>query len=255
MIDETPNQPDPQLPIDAEVVPNEPKLSLGKMKMTSILSSLPPEILEEIDTRLQGDETVKGIREDMIKKYPTLEALKVGYLTWMKRARKLNGGSQKEIKEGVVVKKEMVAALPSAKDLQKAVSTVLDPSISLDNKKEALSSLFNKATTRLAVLERRQQNFLDPEIEALMITYMKEQRALLETVTKLQEVLQKDVLGQMRGELDEYTRVLLTTVYSSYKLAHSDTDATSKFDFFRITLEQHLAQTLAAYKSTSQKPA
>lgn len=254
MTDETPN-PNNQ-PVDAEVIPSPkpPAIAPPKRGAPSVLSTLPPEIIEEIDTRLKSDESVPFIREDMIKKYPAMTGLKVGYLAWAKRARKLKGGSQKEIKEGVVVKKEMVAALPSADDLQKAVSTVINPEISLDNKKEALAALFAKATQRLALLEKRQQNWLDPEIEALMITYLREQRALLETVTKLQEVLQKDVLGQMRGELDEYTRVILTTVFASYKMAHNDSDATSKFDFFRITLEQHLAQTLKAYKSASQKP-
>lgn len=252
MTDETPNPEQPkQEPIEAEVVPNEPRVS---NRQASILSTLPPEITEEMDVRLMGNETVKFVREDMIKKYPTVEGLKVGYLTWMKRSRKLNGGSKKEIKEGVVIKKEMVSALPTAEDLQKAVSTVINPEISIENKKEALASLFNKATQRIAILEARQKNYLDPEIEPLIGSYMREQRALLETVTKLQEVLQRDVLAQMRGELDEYTRVILTTVYASYKLNHLDSDPTSKFDAFRATLEQHLVQTLKAYKTTSQKP-
>jgi hypothetical protein len=239
-----------QEPIEAEVVPTPEHPTSNRMP--SKLSTLPPEIIEEMDTRLKSNETVKFVREDMIKKYPTVEGLKVGYLTWMKRARKLNGGSQKEIKEGVVVKKEMVAALPSAEDLQKAVSTVLDPSISLEHKQEALSSLFNKATQRLAVLEARQKNFLDPEIEALMIAYMKEQKSLIEKVTELQEVLQRDTLSQFRTELDELIRTILTTVYSCYKLNHADADPTSKFDGFKADLESHLAKTLQNYKQ--QKP-
>lgn len=250
MTDEIPTNPEEPKPIEAEVVPNAPR---EQNRMPSVLSTLPPEILEELDTRLQSGESIKFVREDMIQKYPSVEGLKVGYLTWRKRATKLNGGTQTEIKEGTVIKKEMVSALPSAEDLQNVVSQVINPDISIENKKEALAALFNKATERLKILEARQKNYIDSEIEALMLTYMKEQRALLETVTKLQEVLQKDVLGQMRGELDEYTRVILTTVYASYKLNHIDSDPTSKFDGFRATLEQHLAQTLKAYKTTSQK--
>jgi hypothetical protein len=249
----TEETPQPEKPIEAEVVPTTPEAPKHPSVKVSRLDALPPEIKEEMDTRILSGESVQFIREDMGKKYPGVEELKVGYLTWAKRARKLKGGSQKELKDGTVVKKEMVAALPSAEDLQKAVSTVIDPQISIENKKEALAALFNKATQRLAILEARQKNYIDSEIEALMVTYMKEQRALLETVTKLQEVLQRDILGQMRSELDEYTRVILTTVYQSHNLTYTEKE--SKFDLFRITLEQHLAQTLKSYKATNQKPA
>jgi hypothetical protein len=255
------NEPEPtpeeQEPIEAEVVPNEPKEQPEKVstRQPSILSTLPPELLEEVDTRLKSGEKVKVVREDMIKKYPAVEQLKVGYLTWLNRFKKLNGGAPKEVESGVAAKKEMVSALPTANDLQNVVSKVIDPEISIENKKEALAALFNKATERLKILENRQRNYIDPDIESLIGSYMREQRALLETVTKLQEVLQRDVLAQMRGELDEYTRVILTTVYAAYKLSHSDTDPSSKFDFFRITLEVHLAQTLKAYKTNSSKSA
>jgi hypothetical protein len=242
MTDETPQ---PNQPIDAEIVP---KTHL----MVSKLSTLPPEIIEEMDTRLMGKESVKFVREDMIQKYPTLEALKASYLTWMKRARKLNGGSQKEIKEGVVAKKEMVAALPSSEQLKEAVSKVLDPQISLDKKQEALSSLFDKATQRLAILEASQQHFMDPNFEALILAYMKEQKSLIEKVTELQEVLQRDTLSQFRSELDELIRVILTTVYAAYKLNHADIDPTSKFDGFKADLESHLSKTLQNYKQQNQ---
>jgi hypothetical protein len=191
----------------------------------------------------------------MIKKYPTLEALKVGYLTWRKRAKKLNGGTQTELKDGTVAKKDMVAALPSAEDLQKVVSKVLDPAISLDHKQEALASLFSKATQRLAILEARQKNWLDPDIEALMLAYMKEQKSLIEKVTELQEVLNRDILSGFKNELDELIRTVLSTVYASYKSVHPDSSPQSAFDAFRINLEGHLAKTLQSYKTNTQKPA
>jgi hypothetical protein len=255
MTDETPQ---PEKPIDAEVVPTSPEPAFVSNtadattvpnKMPSKLSLLPPEIIEEMDSRLKSNESVKGVREDMIKKYPNVEGLKVGYLTWMKRARKLNGGSQKEIKEGVVVKKEMVAALPTAEDIQAAVSTVLNPSVDLKDKEAVLTALYAKEMQRLAILEAKQKTFIDPNIEMLMLGYVKEVRALLETVTKLQEVLQKDLTTQFRGEIDELIRVILSTVYAAYKSVHKDEDPLSQFDAFRVGLEGHLTKTLAAYKS------
>jgi hypothetical protein len=252
MTDEIPN---PEQPIEAEVVPTTPEASPTANipgKVPSVLSTLPPEIIEEMDSRLKGTDNIKFVREDMIKKYPGVEGLKVGYLTWRKRAKKLNGGIQKELKDGTVVKKEMVAALPSSEELAKAVSTVLDLSTPLENKQEALAALFNKATQRLAILEQKQQQFLNPELEALMVTYMREQRALLETVTKLQEVLQRDTLSQFRTELDELIRTILTTVYAAYRLNHVDADPTSKFDAFKADLESHLSKTLQNY--STKKP-
>ena len=249
------NEPEPpkQESIEAEVIPNEPKQEKDEnpARRPSVLSTLPPELLEEVNTRLQSGEKITAIREDMIQKYPNVKQLKIGYQSWVNHFKKLTGGTSKELKDGTIVKKEMVAALPSADDLQKVVSQVINPEISIENKKEALAALFNKATERLKILENRQKNYIDPDIEALIGGYMKEQRALLETVTKLQEVLQKDVLAQMRGELSEYTRVILTTVYQSHNLTYTGKE--NKFDLFRITLEEHLEQTLKAYSAT-QKP-
>jgi hypothetical protein len=260
MNDETPN-PEENKPIEAEIIP-DPKLEQPAFvsnavpgNMPSLLSTLPQEIIEEMDTRLKGDEPIKFVREDMIKKYPTLEGLKVTYAVWYKRAKKLNGGTQKELKEGGLVKKDMVAALPSAEDLTKAVSSVLDLNLSVDRKQEALSSLFNKATQRLAFLESKNQAYINPDYEILIIQYIKESRALLETVAKLQDTLNKNILDSFKGELDELIRVILTTVYASYRLEHLDSDPLSKFDAFKSTLETHLAQTLKAYKTTTQKPA
>jgi hypothetical protein len=258
MTDETPNQPE-QEHIETEIVPEaskeQPSPIVNASGKVSVLNTLPPEIIEEMDTRLKGDETIKAIRLDMIQKYPSVEGLKVSYITWMKRAKKLNGGSQTDRKDGTIVKKEMVAALPSAEDLQKAVSTVLDLNLSVDKKSEALAALFNKTTQRLAVLESKQQAYLNPDYEILIIQYIKESRALLETVAKLQDTLNKNILDSFRGELDELIRTILTTVYSSYKLNHDDSDPLSKFDGFRSTLESHLSKTLSAYKTTtSQKP-
>jgi len=224
-------------PID--VVPNEEENKV----LVSRLSSLPPEILQELDTRIANGEAVATIRDQMIAKYPDVEELKVSYPTWRKRALKLRNGS--------LVKREIVEAVPTAEAIKTAVSTVIDPTTSLEDKKAVLEALYTKQMQRLAILESKQQNFLSPDLEALIIGYMKETRATLETVAKLQEVLQKDVLSQFRGELDEYTRVILSTVYQSYKMTHTEKD--SKFDAFRGTLEDHLSKTLQAY-NTHQKP-
>jgi hypothetical protein len=240
-------------PIEPEKVPSfaesaEPKRTQIKDKFLRI----PPEIVEEMKERFGKNEPVKAVMLDMQKKYPNVEELKATYASWQKWARNLKGITP-EVKEGIVVKKELVSSLPSAEDLQNVVKTVINPQISLDRKQEALASLFDKATARLAILEARQRNFIDPDIEALMIAYMKEQKSLIEKVTELQEVLNKDVIGQFRSELNEYTRVILTTVYASYRLEHPDADPTSKFDGFKATLEQHLTQTLQAYNQNTPK--
>jgi hypothetical protein len=240
----------PEQPIEAEVVPTTPEVPKHRSVQVGKLDSLPPELKEEMDTRILSGEAVSFVREDMIKKYPNVEGLKIGYWSWNQYSNRLKGGTQKELKDGTVIKKEMVAALPTAEDLQKAVSVVVNPSTTLENKQEALASLFTKATQRLALLESKQQNFINPDIEALMIAYIKESRALLETVTTLQDTLNKNVIDSFKKELDEYTRVILTTVYASYRLSHPDKEPTSKFDEFRITLENHLSKTLQSYNTT-----
>jgi len=242
----------PEEPIEAEVVPTPVPPKHLSMKVGR-LDLLPPELKEEMDTRILSGEALTTLREDMIKKYPSVEELKVSYLTWAKRARKLKGGTQKELKDGTVVKKEMVAALPTAEDIQKTVSKVIDPAVSLEDKQAVLAALYAKEMQRLTILESKQQSFINPDLEMLMLGYVKEIRALLETVSKLQETLQKDTLSAFKGELDELIRTILTTVYASYRLEHPDVDPTSKFDGFRATLESHLSKTLQQYKQ--QKPA
>lgn len=252
------NEPEPeeQEPIEAEIVPNEQKEQPVSTRMPSVLSTLPPELLEELNTRLSSGEKVKAVREDMIKKYPAVEPLKVGYQTWLNHFKKLHGGKPKEVEDGTVAKKEMVSSLPTSEEIQKAVSKVIDPSIALEDKQAILAALYAKEMQRLELLEAKQKNYIDKDIELLMLGYVKEVRALLETVSKLQEVLHKDLAQQFRGEIDELIRVILSTVYAAYKLTHEDSDPTNRFDSFRISLEGHLTKTLAAYKSTSQqKPA
>ena len=104
----------------------------------------------------------------MIHKYPSVADLKASYPTWQKHVRVIKGTTP-ELRESLTVKKELASALPTSAVLQKAVSTIIDPSTALEDKQAVLASLYTKEMQRLEVLEARQKNYIDPDIEALMI--------------------------------------------------------------------------------------
>ncbi len=238
----------PQQPIEAEIVDISSKEVVGPHRgRIGKFDTLSPEILKEVDNLLLGDETIKKVREEMIQKYPEIEALKVSYASWQRHSLQLRGIT-KEVKEKRIAKKEIAEALPTTDDLQKAVSTVLNVNLSLENKKAALDALFAKIIERMAVVEKAQLNYLNPDLEIISVQYMKLYKDLLETVNKLQDTFNRDIEADVIKQLDEFIRIILTTVYQSYEQTHQKDDISNKFDFFRTTLERLLTSTLQSYK-------
>jgi hypothetical protein len=242
----------PQEPIDTEIVPTEQPTP---NKMPSVLSTLPPEIIEEMDTRLMGGEKVTIVREDMIKKYPAIEGLKASYLTWSKRARKLK--SESSVNKDIAAKKELGSVLPTTEELEMAVKAAIDPTLSLDNKKAAMEALFKESLEQYKVLREKQKNYLNPEYQALMIATMKFSSEMIEKATKYREVLNKDLEADTLKRTDEMIRNMFQLSYQAYSLTHPmdpNHPESNKFDSFRITLEELVATFLKNYTSL-QKPA
>jgi hypothetical protein len=117
----------------------------------------------------------------------------------------------------------------------------VSPANGLENKKQALLSLFERCETRLRLLEARQgTRFIDPQYEQMIHTYIKDQEHIIETLISYSEELKKDGVKEFYAEFKSYTYTLLMTFNQVYKELWGD----EKFLDFHQEMENRMSAVL-----------
>jgi hypothetical protein len=145
------------------------------------------------------------------------------------------------------LQKKAAEVAPEIKDV---INRITDPDISLADKRNALTALFDSCEARSKLLQDRQTNFIDPALEALILANTKEQHNILKTVTVLNDQLTKESDKDWISEASTLVQVILSSVYNSYKLTHQDQ---SNFSMFSSTLGENLTQVLKSYKAAKEQ--
>lgn len=214
----------------------------GKIRM-SLLDTLPEPIKKDME-RWMMQHSAHSVKEYMKNTYgkEQPQLMNVGkhvYAYYKKRHEERMG---KEL----ALQKE--SATPP-QEIQTVIDSITNPDISLEDKRNALTALFNSCQARSRLLELRQTNFIDPSLEALILANRKEQRSIIETVTKLSDSLTKENEHNYLKEFEDFLSVILVAVYNTAKITYGETN----FSLFHSTLEETLSSTLKNYRQSKEK--
>lgn len=238
--DETPKQPGtPQIPPESTEEEKERTRSLA-------LELLPPNVRERFDSLIaQGKpyrECALILKAEFKGKNAELDSIldssEKSYRNYIEKhekrimdATEASKALSTEIKGGLV-------------DMKVTIDTMTNPGSALENKKQALTSLYDHCATRLRLLEARQGlKYLDPQYEQLILTFIREQRSIVESLVNLQEELKKDGVNEFYKEFKSYTYTLLVTFNQVYKELWGD----EKFLDFHAELERRMNDVLTRW--------
>jgi len=235
MNDEIQPQPTPEQPI-------QPKIN-KKVQNRRVLEKLPAEIRGEMDDYIRAQNpgaARKYMQEKYGEQFPALKDL--GRAAFYLYAKKYNVKLMKEI----ALQTEVANTPP---ELLRVIENIADTSISIDDKKAALTSLYNDCAATSKKLEATQTNFLDPQIQMVILQNRKQMCTIIEKLSVLSEQLSKDSDKNWLAEAEEIMQVFISAVVNSYKIVHQDQSLFSKFmaDYLdRIT------GLMAAYRATKE---
>ena len=245
MDEQIPNQsvPEPtkEIPLVDTSIPQKRKHS-GPGK--GILRSLPIEIQEDMEKYMRAknsNATASYMKEKYGEQFPVLKGLSAA--SFYQYFNRYNVKNKKEL----ALQTESATPPP---ELLNVIEKITDPDISLQDKRMALTALFNACESRSKMLQERQTNFIDPALEALILANRKEQRIIIEKVAVLNDQLTKESDKDWLNESVTLVQVILSAVYNSYKLCHTDQ---SNFSMFSSTLGESLTSILKNYKSAKEQ--
>lgn len=236
MNDET-KEPTPEQPVTPETKP-----VVDRSTNRGFLERLPKEIRDDMDIHMRATNP-SATRKYMIEKYgeqfPTLAKLnKVAFYNYEKKF---------DIKKIDLALQTQVMNTPP--ELLNVIEKMTDETISLDDKKAALISLYNDCAATSKRLELAQQNFLDPQMQMVILQNRKQMVTIIEKIAVLKSQLDNDSDKNLRGEFEYVIQVCLSAVVNSYKVTHQDQSLFSKF---MADLQARLTELLKSYRATKE---
>lgn len=240
----------PQQPIESmssqsiqQDLPSKPKPTGDSKGLRGTLENLPEEVkldMEEYMRKVNPHASKKYMIEKYGETYPKLKQLSpMAFRQYFRRHK-------------VAIAKELALqkqSAPPPPEILDVINAITNPDISLEDKRNALTALFNSCQGRSKLLEERNVAFIDPQLEALILANRKEQRIIIEKVATLNEQLSKDQDRDWLEEAATLTQVILSSVYNTYKLTNGDTN----FSLFRSSLDENLTNTLKQYKAEKER--
>ena len=151
-------------PIPVEATPKIPvnfKNPSGSDKgRRGTLESLPTEVKEDMESymkRVNPHASRKYMVEKYGEQFPKIKELSpISFNAYFKR-------HNVKISRELILQKE---SAPPPQEILDVINKITDPDISLADKRNALTALFNACEARSKMLQERQTNFIDPAIRS-----------------------------------------------------------------------------------------
>ncbi len=235
MNDET--QPTPEQPTTPEAKP-----AIDRTSNRGFLEHLPKEIREDMDMHMRAKNpsaTMKYMIEKYGDKYPQLAKLtKKAFYNYEKKFK---------IKNIDLALQAQVTNTPP--ELLNVIENMTDENISLADKKAALVSLYNDCAATSKRLELLQNNYVDPQIQMVILQNRKQMVTIIEKIAVLKTQLDNDSDKNLRSEFESVIQVCIAAVVNSYKVTHQDQSLYSKF---MADLLARLTELMKSYKTTKE---
>lgn len=238
-------QPVPEQPSEQPVVE---KLTTNEKKVhhRGVLDKLPPDVRTELDMYIRAKNPSaarKYIIEKYSKQFPLLAGItKVAFYAYAKK-HNLKGID-------TALQAEISSTPP---ELLNVIKNFSDNNVSIDDKKAALTALYNDCAATSKKLELTQVNFLDPQIQMVILQNRKQMCTIIEKLSVLNEQLSKDSDKNWLDEAQYIIQVCTSAVVNSYKITHSDQALFSKFMADYLSRLNDLMKAYRQTKETLQK--
>ena len=224
MSDEIQPQPTPKQSKKLSLTPEEKIARNKKIKQNrGALDLLPLDVRDDMEKFMREKDRASA-KNYMIGKYgeryPILKELSKN--VYYKYFNKHN------VKNSNELALQLASAAPLT-EIVDVINNITDPNISIADKKQALIALYTSCENRIKILEQRQTNFIDVQIEAVILQNKKEQHAILKTIATMQDVLSKDAEKNWLAEALELEQTFISAVVNSYKIVHTDQALYSTF--------------------------
>jgi len=207
------------------------------------LEKLPPDIRRELDDMIRL-KNPSAARKYMIEKYgqqfPVLAQLMKN--TYYKYAKKHN------LKSGISteLKAEIVGTSP---ELLNVINKIADPATNIGDKRAALTALYNDCAETSRRLEATQVNFVDPQLQAVILANRKQMCTIVEKLSVLNDQLSKDSDKDWLSEAEHLLDVFTSAVVNSYKITHTDQ---SNFFKFIGDFRERLKEAMKTYNASKE---
>jgi hypothetical protein len=216
-----------------------PKETVERSNKLELLPDHIKKDLHELIAKGFGDANIKKALEDRYTGKTTFLPAAIGTFKSYRMAH------HHEIMKMVELQKNLIESTKdSLNDVKDAVNTTTDNIISLENKRNVLETLFNKCAQRIKIIETLNGgNWPSAQFEQVIGAYVREQRAILETLVKLQAELSKDTEGQVYKEIENILYAWLVAVLNCYKQINGE----QKFSEFKGLLTDELGKVLQSF--------
>ena len=221
-------------------VPKEPlTTNQKKVHHRGVLEKLPPEVRQELDDYIRA-KNPSAARTYIINKYGVQLPILVGItkVTFYKYAKKHNLRG---------VDTTLVTTTPP--ELLKVIENFSNPAVNIDDKKAALTALYNDCAATSKKLESTQTNFLDPQIQMVILQNRKQMCTIIEKLAVLTDQLSKDSDKNWLSEAEYIIQVCTSAVVNSYKITHTDH---TLFSTFMTDYLGRLSDLMKAYTQTKE---
>jgi len=226
--------------------PAETKPAIDKSTNRGFLERLPKEVREDMDTHMRAKNpsaTMKYMVAKYSEQYPQIAGLtKVAFYNYAKKFK------IKEIDQAL-----QAQVMNTPPELLNVIEKFTDDTISLTDKKAALISLFNDCAATSKRLELAQSNFLDPQMQTVILNNRKQMVTIIEKIAVLKNQLDQDSDKNWRGEIEYIIQVCISAVVNSYKVVHKDQALYSKFMADLLARLTDLMKTYRTSKEDVQK--
>ena len=241
MSDETTPQPEATPPIqDADIVVPEKK---KPRQNRGALENLPQELKDEMEEMMRSKNPKVAweyMKEKYGEQYPALATVTKG--AFYEYGKKHNIKLAKEL----ALQNRTATTSP---ELLKVIDNITDTNVSLGDKRAALTALYRDCEATSKMLQERQTNFLDPQIEALILANRKQMCTIIEKVAVLNEQLTKESDKDWLEEAEILVQVILAAVVTSYKMEHTDQSLYLPF-MSRVT--DNFTNLMKSYRATKE---
>jgi len=241
MNDQDEQQPIPEQPIEQptrELTTNE-----KKKQNRGILEKLPLEVRQELDEYIRA-KNPSAAKKYIVGRhgtnYPMLASVSI--VTFYKYAEKHNIKGIDNVLQAQITK--------TSPELLNAINKLSDVNAPIGDKRAALTALYNDCAATSRKLEATQINFMDSQIQMVILQNRKQMVTIIEKLSVLNDQLSKDSDKNWLEEAEFIVQVCTSAAVNSYKITHAIDE--SNFSKFMNDYRTRLIDLMRAYRLTKE---
>ncbi len=213
------------------------------------LENLPESIRRELDELIWRGHGERAIKKALLQNhgtaFPLLGASVGTYRTYIQLQKP-------QIQKRQQITRLMAAAnVEGLKEVEMVKDLILNPEKmgTPQERSKIFNELLSHIEDRIKILEAAQDSTdPDPRTEQVIAGYLKEEKAILETLAKLAPQFENDHQREFLIEIEYYTQVFTNVVFNSYRIVNGDTNYLS----FAQTFKERLTDAVKNYRASKQ---